>query len=91
MTEPDPEIARRTPLERHLRRPVSDTRGRFKSLWHRPGARRTGFQMTTTGKHGGDRKSDEAIKSDNVTLDDDRGNSRAYTLDRLKRDHPEIA
>lgn len=40
-------------------------------------------------KHGGDRKSDEAIKCDNVTLEKvERGNSRAYLEDRLARDFP---
>jgi hypothetical protein len=35
------------------------------------------------GKHGGgDRKSKNAIKNDNVILDPKQGNSRAYTLDR---------
>jgi hypothetical protein len=46
-----------------------------------------------TGKHGGDRKSEQAkeIKSDNVTLDPpDRGNSRSYTLRRLERERPDL-
>jgi hypothetical protein len=41
------------------------------------------------GKHGGDRKSDH-YQGDNVTLME-RGNSNAYTLARLARDHPDIA
>jgi hypothetical protein len=49
-------------------------------LWHN----------ATTGKHGGDRKTATAIKSDNVTLKPRRGNSRAYTLDRLKRERPDL-
>lgn len=37
-------------------------------------------------QHGGDRKS-EAIKSNNVTIDSEQstGNSRAYSIDRVKR------
>jgi hypothetical protein len=43
------------------------------------------------GKHGGDRKSEEApIKIDNVTLDRKSGNSLGYTLDRLKREHSDL-
>jgi hypothetical protein len=44
------------------------------------------WRQAVTAPHGGDRKSEEAqIKSDNVTLDPKRGNSLAYTLDRLSR------
>ena len=51
------------------------------------------FRQETTGRHGGDRKSD-AIKCNNVTLDEDSkattGNGKAYTLSRLKRETPEL-
>jgi hypothetical protein len=43
-------------------------------------------------QHGGDRKS-EAIKSNNVTVDSEQstGNSRAYSIDRVKREcEPEV-
>lgn len=41
--------------------------------------------------NGGDRKSEEAISCDNVTTDPAvTGNSRAYTLSRLKRESPEL-
>lgn len=43
-------------------------------------------------QHGGDRKS-EAIKSNNVTIDSEQstGNSRAYSIDRVKREcEPEV-
>ena len=44
-----------------------------------------------TSQHGGDRKSEEAkIKTDNVSLDLKHGNSRSYTLSRLKRQAPEL-
>ena len=40
--------------------------------------------------HGGDRKTIN-IKSDNVTLDPvERGNSKSYTVSRLKRDRPDL-
>jgi hypothetical protein len=49
------------------------------------------FREATTAAHGGDRKTeDAAIKSDNVTLEPERGNSLAYTLDRLHREAPEL-
>jgi hypothetical protein len=41
------------------------------------------------GKHGGDRKS-EAVKSDNVRLDDGYGNDRSYALRRLHKDRPDL-
>jgi hypothetical protein len=44
------------------------------------------WRGATTAKHGGDRTS----KSANVTLEARRGNSRAYTLDRLKRERPDL-
>ena len=43
------------------------------------------WRAATTGKPGGDRRSENAIKHDNVMIGR-QGNSRAYTLDRLKRD-----
>lgn len=48
------------------------------------------FRKATTGKHGGDRKSSKATKGDIVTLDRGRGNSRAYTLDRLQRERADL-
>ena len=43
------------------------------------------------GKHGGDRRSEEVIKVDNVTLDKpSKGNSRSYTVSRLQREAPEL-
>jgi len=48
------------------------------------------FRKAVTREHGGDRHS-EAFKSDNVTLErPERGNTRAYTLDRLYREAPEL-
>jgi hypothetical protein len=42
------------------------------------------------GKHGGDRKSEEApIKNDNIRLEG-YGTSLGYTLDRLKREHSDL-
>lgn len=38
------------------------------------------------GKHGGDQKSkDRKINSDNITIDPERGTSKSYSLDRLRR------
>jgi hypothetical protein len=49
------------------------------------------FRREVVKTHGGDRKSEQAkIKSDNVTLDPDRGNAKSYTLSRLKRTRPEL-
>jgi hypothetical protein len=62
------------------------------------------LREASTGKHGGDRKSED-FKSDNITLETpargkkttsngpslEPGNSRDYILARLKRDHPELA
>src|SRR5215471_12823331 len=48
------------------------------------------FRRVTTGKHGGDRRGKDAIKRDNVTLDPKRGNARAYTLERLERERPDL-
>jgi ParB-like nuclease domain len=45
-----------------------------------------------TGTHGGDRRSED-FKSDNVTLErsaPERGNSKAYTLERLHRTNPDL-
>jgi hypothetical protein len=44
------------------------------------------------GKHGGDRKSEEAKadQGDNITLKE-RGTAAAYLIARLERDHPEVA
>jgi len=43
------------------------------------------------GKQGGDRRSDVAIKDDNVILDKaNQGNSRSYTVSRLQREAPEL-
>lgn len=50
----------------------------------------TMWREATVGKHGGDRKSKDVIKSDNITLDPKRGTSRAYTLDRLKRERDDL-
>ncbi len=42
-------------------------------------------------KHGGDRKSSEAvIKSNNVTLDSKRGNRVDHALRRLRKDRPDL-
>lgn len=48
------------------------------------------FRQETTGEHGGDHKSNGVIKSDNITLDPKRGTSKAYTLERLKRERPDL-
>ena len=48
------------------------------------------WRAATTAKKGGDRKSDNAIKRDNVTNDPERGNAKAYTLDRLKRERKDL-
>ena len=51
------------------------------------------LDQVTTGEHGGDRKSEEAmtIKRDNVTLDNaDRGNSPSYALRRLRKNRPDL-
>jgi hypothetical protein len=54
----------------------------------------TMWREATVGKHGGDRKSKDApIKNDNIILDQPKpkqGTSRAYTLDRLKRERPDL-
>lgn len=45
------------------------------------------------GKQGGDRRSEEAIKGDNITLDDSgdgRGTSRQYALRRLRKSRPDL-
>ena len=43
------------------------------------------------GKHGGDRRSEEATKVDNVNLERaSKGNSRSYTVSRLQRESPEL-
>ena len=43
------------------------------------------------GKHGGDRRSEEVIKVDNITLDKpSKGTSRSYTVSRLQREAPEL-
>jgi hypothetical protein len=45
------------------------------------------FRKATTGKHGGNRKS----KNNNIILDKPKqGTSRAYTLDRLERERPDL-
>jgi len=42
-------------------------------------------------QHGGDRKSEEAIKRDNITIENDgRGTCKSYTLSRLERESPEL-
>lgn len=44
-----------------------------------------------TGTHGGDRKSAEyEIKSDNITLDNERGTSKAYGLTWLDENRPDL-
>ena len=55
------------------------------------------FRRAMTAPVGGDQKSEEArskqaeaINSDIVTIDPKRGNSLAYTLDRLQRERPEL-
>jgi hypothetical protein len=45
------------------------------------------WRDATTASHGGDRKK---IKRDIVTLEPVRGNARAYTLSRLKRERPDL-
>ena len=48
------------------------------------------FREAMVEGHGGDRKTIN-IKSDNVTLDPvERGNSKSYTVSRLKRDRPDL-
>ena len=43
------------------------------------------------GKHGGDRKSEEAeIKSNNVTLATPQGNTKEKGLRRLRKDRPDL-
>ena len=43
------------------------------------------------GKQGGDRRSDVAIKDDNIILDKaNQGTSRSYTVSRLQREAPEL-
>lgn len=52
-----------------------------------------GWQRATKATHGGDHKSEEyqeKIKTDNISLDPQHGTSRAYTLDRLEREHPAL-
>ena len=47
------------------------------------------FRRLTTapvGKPAGNAK----FNSDNITIKPERGTSRAYTLDRLQRDHPAL-
>lgn len=44
------------------------------------------FEEAMVGQHGGSRAES---KSDNVTLAE-RGNTKGYTLRRLKKDHPEL-
>ena len=47
------------------------------------------IRRATTGKHGGDRKSEDAtIKTDNISLDKSHGTRKDYTLDRLDRERP---
>jgi hypothetical protein len=41
--------------------------------------------------HGGDRKSDQDNKNENVILNQVQGNSATYRIAKLKRDAPEIA
>lgn len=48
------------------------------------------YREAMVGKHGGDRKSEEAIKPDNRSLEDEYGTTRSYTLSRLKREFPEL-
>jgi hypothetical protein len=51
------------------------------------------WRRAITAGLGGDRKSEEAkIKNDNVILDPKakQGNSKAYTLDRLERERPDL-
>jgi len=47
------------------------------------------FRAATTGKKGRPRKGEER-NSDNVTINDGRGNSRPYLLDRLKRNRSDL-
>lgn len=48
------------------------------------------FRDAVTAPRGGDRKSEAAIKDDNVIVDPEQGNSRAYTLARLRRERPDL-
>jgi hypothetical protein len=55
------------------------------------------FRRAMTAPRGGDQKSEEArskqaeaINTDIVSIDPKHGNSRAYTLDRLQRERPEL-
>lgn len=48
-------------------------------------------QAVLLGRHGGDRRSEEAVndQGDNVTLKE-RGNARSYIMARLDRDRPDL-
>jgi hypothetical protein len=43
-----------------------------------------------TDDPGGDQRSEEATKSDNITNEDSRGTRKDYTLDRLAREDAEL-
>jgi hypothetical protein len=49
------------------------------------------FRKLTTRPRGGDQKSEQArTNSDIITIDPKRGTSRAYTLERLERERPDL-
>lgn len=51
----------------------------------RPAAPRL-LREEVTDDPGGDQRSEEATKSDNITNEDNRGTQKDYTLDRLARE-----
>lgn len=63
----------------------------IKRLIHDDAETLAAFEAAIVDGHGGDRKSEKAkIKGDNVTLDSERGNGKAYTLRRLAKDRPDL-
>ena len=48
-------------------------------------------ETRTLPANGGDRKTDQPDKTENVRLISDYGTSSAYRLGKIKRDHPELA
>ncbi len=59
----------------------------IKRLLHDDPEALAAFESAVVGKHGGDRRSDNAgIKGSNPTLEKDRG--KAYTLRRLAKSNP---
>jgi hypothetical protein len=50
------------------------------------------IDQVTVGRQGGDRRSEQAIKRSNITLDttEQRGTTRQYALRKLRKDAPEL-